>query len=243
MGWLQALRPGLYSDGLKSGKSSMLTSKIEGGAAEASDEEADIQVQNDYGAGAHPPSFYEDDMQKWHSRKFDGAIKARKNHKAFTSQRYGVDYKVGTSNCNVSKLGKVSPIKRTASRGSLPQFTSVDFEISGNSSAVNGLIKHATRGKGASASALNFDLNLRSYKNLSKFKAETPFMYPCPNNPDPVAWDKSTFKDNTNGRNYNSKTQDGNQEDAGTEDILGNKLRSEMKGRFISADPGTKFSN
>lgn len=79
---------------------------------EGTEEEEDNVNQTDYGPSAHPPAFYEEDMQKWHGKKFEGAIKARKTQKTFVSQRYGVDYNVGTSNRNVAKLGKVSPMKR-----------------------------------------------------------------------------------------------------------------------------------
>jgi len=34
-------------------------------------------------------------------------------------------------------------------------------------------------------------------------------MYPAPEKADPVAWDKATFKDETKGRNFNYKTQNG----------------------------------
>jgi len=67
-------------------------------------------------------------------------------------------------------------------------------------------------------------------------------MYPQPEKSDPVQWDKAAFKDPSNGRNYNSKTQD--QGDAGTDEIMAKKIKLEQKNnRFFSNDPGTKFSN
>lgn len=97
---------------------------------------------------------------------------------------------MGTTNRNAPR----SPIKRKASRSSLPTFNAVDFDYSGNTSNVADLIKHKTKGDhGSSPAGLDFELNLRSYVNRTNFNSQAPFIYPKPVKANPVGWDKSSF--------------------------------------------------
>jgi hypothetical protein len=78
----------------------------------------------------NPPSFYEADMEKWMNTKFSGTIKERDLAKK-RIQNSGCYIPLGTANPN-SKI----TLKRKASRGSLPTFTTVDFQAVGNTNQI-----------------------------------------------------------------------------------------------------------
>ena len=75
---------------------------------------------------------------------------------------------MGTKNTNVIASKAIS-YKRKNSRQSLAAFTDVDFEYTGNTNNVNHLIKKTVDGH-SNFSQLNFELNLRTYRNDLKFK-------------------------------------------------------------------------
>jgi hypothetical protein len=76
----------------------------------------------------------------------------------------------GNSNNN----SKRPVLKRQNSRLSAPTFTNVDFAYSGNSEPIHHLVKHCGKG-GHSATALNFEANLRTWDSKTAPKMENPF--------------------------------------------------------------------
>jgi len=79
------------------------------------------------------------------------------------------------------------------SRHSTAAFTAVDFEYSGNTGDVQHLIKSTSKADRHKAN-LNFELNLRTYKSLSKYTAEVAWEYPRKKESfDPLKVDKTSF--------------------------------------------------
>lgn len=86
---------------------------------------------------------------------------------------------IGTANQNTSKR----LVKRRYSRGSAPAFNNIDFEYTGNTANVHHLIQHARGPNNHTATDLNFELNLRSYKlhpDTVVPEQDVPFKYPKP---------------------------------------------------------------
>ena len=72
-------------------------------------------------------------------------------------------------------------------------FNPVDFEYTGNTNQVQHLIASTTK-SGRHPTQLNFELNLRTYRNKSNFKGSTAWQYPANKDYyDPVALDKPSF--------------------------------------------------
>ena len=65
-------------------------------------------------------------------------------------------------------------LQRRKSRQSVLSPVAIDFEFCGNTAPMEHIIKQ----KNVRKEALTFDLNLRNYKNSTKFTAEEPFAYP-----------------------------------------------------------------
>jgi hypothetical protein len=76
-------------------------------------------------------------MDKWMNSKFAAAIKDRDLEKK-RIRNSGCYVPFGTANCNTTKIS----LKRRASRGSLPAFTNVDFNVAGNTNDIYHLIRH-----------------------------------------------------------------------------------------------------
>lgn len=74
--------------------------------------------------------------------------------------------------------------------------TAVDFEYTGNSSAI--MNKHVST---HDQQQLNFELNLRGYEAIGEFKADKPWLYPAPRSfkPQQAMKECRTF---VNGTNY-----------------------------------------
>lgn len=106
----------------------------------------------------NPPSFYEADMDKWLNTKFAQAIKDREVDKK-RIRNSGCYLPFGTANPNTTSIA----LKRKGSRGSLPSFTNVDFNITGNTNEVYHLVKHARGPNNHAPSDLNFEANLRTW--------------------------------------------------------------------------------
>lgn len=143
---------------------------------------------------ANPPKFYDADQEKW-AKKFEESIKDRQRFKR-TAMRI-MSFSAVNSNPNVKKTfdpdaslqgtsytgGQLIPkqsefkqvLKRRKSRQSTRMPTQVDFEYVGNTTAT---MQHLI-GKG-NKDQLNFELNLRRYKNTTNFEGDAPFLYPAP---------------------------------------------------------------
>ena len=182
---------------------------------------------------ANPPKFYDDDQAKW-VKKFEETIKDRQRFKR-TAMKI-INFSAMNSNPNVKKTfdpdqtlagtsytgGQLLPktsefkqvLKRRKSRQSTRMPTQVDFEYVGNTTAQ----MHHLIGKG-NKDQLNFELNLRRYKNSTSFEGEQPFLYPAPKGFKPeitlqqhvdfVAgttrdFSKKSFKDKFEEKNVNS---------------------------------------
>lgn len=122
----------------------------------------------------NPPSFYEADMDKWLNTKFSQAIKDREVEKK-RIRNSGCYMPFGTANPNTTSIA----LKRKGSRGSLPSFTNVDFNIAGNSNDFYHLVKHARGPNNHAPSDLNFEANLRTWNNKGSLKQEKAFKYPA----------------------------------------------------------------
>ena len=136
-----------------------------------------------------PPSFYEADLSKWMDKKFENAIKKRKQSKE-NDARLGQTNAHGSLNQNCTK-----PLpKRRYSRASAPTFTNIDFDVTGNTLDVDHLIRHASRGHKHAPTDLNFELNLRRWKAPEDVKMhDAPFQYPQATKVDPVQLFKDQF--------------------------------------------------
>jgi len=97
-------------------------------------------------------------MDKWTKNKFARAIKEREFHKKRIRDS-GCYIPLGTANPNVTSSG----LKRYGSRESLPQFTNVDFKVSGNTNDIHHLIR--TSKGNAHAGYLNFPTSLRTWQS------------------------------------------------------------------------------
>lgn len=120
-----------------------------------------------------PPSWYEADVENW-SRKFQTARNTRMMHKTMVKSM-GCFRPVGTKNENI--YDHMKP-KRRNSRQSTATFTGVDFEYSGNTSSVHHLIKNTSTNPARHPTNLNFELNLRTYRNSTKFVSQHAWEYP-----------------------------------------------------------------
>jgi hypothetical protein len=113
----------------------------------------------------NPPSFYEADMDKWMNTKFAQAIKDREVAKK-RIRNAGCYLPFGTANPNTTTIS----LKRKASRGSLPTFTNVDFNIAGNTNDIYHLVRHARGPNNHAPSDLNFEANLRTWHSKGTLK-------------------------------------------------------------------------
>lgn len=149
---------------------------------------------DDGGHGA--PSFYDDDQRKW-AKKFAKAIGDRQEFKKkYLSTRKttvlnsndnvtskGMDWDAKLKNTAYTS-GQLIPhtsefkqvLKRRKSRQSTQMPTQIDFEYTGNSCAI--MEKHLRANH--DMHQLNFELNLRNYKNKGSFNADEPWHYPSP---------------------------------------------------------------
>lgn len=122
-----------------------------------------------------PPSFQQDDMDKWMSKKFNHSIKERGMQKAKNTKQ-GSTLPLGTANGNSMRK---QPLKRRYSRGSAPAFENVDFNYTGNTASVQHLIKHAKGSTNHAPSDLNFEVNLRTWKAEKEISTHhEAFKYP-----------------------------------------------------------------
>lgn len=140
----------------------------------------------------NPPRFYEDDQAKW-AKKFETSIKERKEFKRSKMARAHFNCLNSNTNLNDAfdwdaKLegtaytgGQLIPaksefkqvLKRRKSRQSTRMPTTVDFDyLGGDAGQMSHLIGKSDRGQ------LNFDLNLRRYKQTTECRHEAPFQYP-----------------------------------------------------------------
>lgn len=96
----------------------------------------------------------------------------------------------GTKNPN--NYDELKPRRRN-SRQSTATFTNVDFDYTGNTNNFQHLIKTSTTPH-RHPQNLNFELNLRTYRNKTKFFGQTAWEYPqAKKYYDPVQLDKPTF--------------------------------------------------
>ena len=105
------------------------------------------------------PCFFGEDMDRWLTKKFSNAQKARQEFKNSLG-RSGQFVPFGTANKNAKR----PELKRRYSRCSAPSFINVDFNYTGNSNDIHHLITHAKGPKNHAPSDLNFELNLRTWR-------------------------------------------------------------------------------
>ena len=171
-------------------------------------------------AGGSPPSFYEADQDKWR-RKFAQSVLERTQFK----KKYLSDRKTSVLNQNDNLLlndetdwdqklkkthytgGQLIPtksefkqvLKRRKSRQSTDMPSQVDFEYQGNSAGhLNTIVQNHNLHQ------INFELNLRQYKNQGSFKGEAPFLYPKHSAFAPQVTMREYY-DKAAGTNYNTK--------------------------------------
>ena len=161
------------------------------------------------GANANPPSFYEKDLEKWTSAKFEKAIEERRQLKQILAKQKQDLTNITTKNLNLKtpekedggaastsktmKTSIFSPPKRRMSRQSNRNFSNVDFNYIGDTGAVSHLIKRRIGGNSPTQQQLGFELNLRNYQCETTFKASEPFMFPRTRQFNAVEVDKSAF--------------------------------------------------
>lgn len=110
----------------------------------------------------NPPSFYEADLEKW-AGKFKDVVKARQEFK----RKYLKDQKTTHLEIGGKLMEKVA--QRRKSRLSNDAFNVVDFDVHGNTSSLQHLIKKRLSGPPTSVQ-LNFECRLRSYKSKTECK-------------------------------------------------------------------------
>lgn len=99
----------------------------------------------------------------------------------------------GTKNTNTTKSSLSKPQRRN-SRQSTATYTGIDFEYSGNTNNVHHLIKCTPTNPSRHPTNLNFELNLRTYRNNTKFMSQEPWEFPqAKKHYDPLQLDKPTF--------------------------------------------------
>ncbi len=121
----------------------------------------------------NPPSFYQADMDKWMNNKFASAIKDRDLEKN-RIRNSGCYMPFGTANPKIT----TKTLKRRASRGSLPGFSNVDFNVAGNTNDIYHLLKHSRGPNNHAPSDLNFEANLRTWQSKVAIQHEKPFRHP-----------------------------------------------------------------
>lgn len=152
---------------------------------------------------ANPPSFYQDHVDKWQA-KFAKAVKDREAQKRAMGRTMEVSCLTRNTNIRVDdgtgkrgKRGKSTApsqsidatngkpslfnqvLKRRRSRASILAPTVLDFEYAGDSAAFEHLIGKRPDGLGyPDKGQLNFEMNLRNYKNTTEFNAARPFLFP-----------------------------------------------------------------
>ena len=73
---------------------------------------------------------------------------------------------------------------------------------------------------------------------MANFRADKPFIYPKPEKSDPVGWDKGSFKhENEVMGNIAQLKKDK------TDDAFEKEKNERMKVRFLSCDPGVRYSS
>lgn len=98
---------------------------------------------------------------------------ARRKGKKLTSQEPTMK-----ANDKPSLFNKV--LKRRASRQSIKAPTNIDFNYAGDSAVTQHLFERRPDGQGfANNTQLNFELNLRNYKNTTEWLAAKPFQFPA----------------------------------------------------------------
>ena len=154
---------------------------------------------------ANPPSFYQDHVDKWHA-KFAKAVKDRENTKRQLGRTMEVSCLTRNTNIRVDdgtgkrgKRGKSTApstsidaaaqgkqslfnqvLKRRRSRASILAPNVLDFEYAGDSAKFQHLIDKRPDGLGyPDKGQLNFEMNLRNYKNTTEFNAARPFLFPA----------------------------------------------------------------
>jgi len=131
-----------------------------------------------------PPSFYEKDMEKWNTQKFERALKERREAKALLLKSKQDLANLTTKNTNLVQNGEGSSAKtftmpkRRMSRQSNLTFSNVDFNYIGDTAVYSHLINHRLGSVGPNKAQLGFEVNLRNYQCGTTFKAQEPFMYP-----------------------------------------------------------------
>ena len=140
----------------------------------------------------NPPSFYEKDLD-FQENKYQKVLKERQIFKAkhykdqnlsiFTSndnvQKHDLDKKLqedrytgGQIQPQTSEIKRV--LKRRKSRMSVLSPTTVDFEHVGNTSEFQHIIANRSQSK----EQIQFNMNLRKYKNSTKFESNEAWQYP-----------------------------------------------------------------
>ena len=120
-----------------------------------------------------PPGFYDEDVENW-TKKFQTARDTRQLEKT-RIKSMGCFKPVGTKNYNTANPSKP---KRRNSRQSTATYTGIDFDYTGNTNNVHHLIKNTSTNPNRHKANLNFELNLRTYKNTAKFVGQQAWEYP-----------------------------------------------------------------
>ena len=103
----------------------------------------------------------------------------------------------------------------------------MDFEYSGNTNNVNHLIKSTSTNPTRHPANLNFELNLRTYRNNTKFVSQQAWEYPqAKKRYDPVQLDKPAFG---HAHQLSKKGQ-----------LEGASTAEEGTGNYLSSDPQHK---
>lgn len=176
---------------LRQGGVSVSQSAKKGGDKESQDR---MTIEN-------PPTFYDDDLRKW-GEKFAKSVKQREQFKrTYHSQEKRTIFTSNDHNCTTDPDKKLSEIKYTGgqlsaqksefkrvigrrkSRQSVNAPTNCDLDFVGNTSDFSHMIKNMALDR----DQINFNMNLRTYKNQTNFGAEKAFKYPPPKEFSPKA--------------------------------------------------------
>ena len=147
-----------------------------------------------------PPSFYDADVDRWY-KKFSKHIDDREKQKKQMSKTMHITCRTVNTNIravdDMPKKGKAASksiekaapdgpseftrvMGRRRSRQSTRAPVVIDFNYAGDTAQVQHLLEKRPDGQGfASRAQLDYEMNLRNYKNTTEFNAQKPFLFPA----------------------------------------------------------------
>lgn len=157
MPWITSLRP-LMPD-VQPSKANALQTDLDGEEKETKKKQAE-----NYG---HPPSFYDNDLEK-KANKFKEIAMQRQEYKNMMKKR-GQAFKINERNTNVKPDAKGNNFKRRYSRASAMASTNVDFGYVGNSAELQNVLD-SRNVNAKNPQFVNYITSLRNWEPKGAYK-------------------------------------------------------------------------